>query len=82
MRPGQTDGDRHLADLDKQTETGIWQTPCLPPLPSEEFPWRTKVCLLLPACQDLYLASGMPAPPPTPSPDSMGPELSTVPGAS
>ena len=40
------------------------------------------MCLLLPACQDLYLASGMPAPAPTPPPDSIGPELSTAPGAS
>lgn len=40
------------------------------------------MCLSLPACQDLYLASGMPAPAATPPPDSTGPELSTAPGPS
>ena len=53
---------QRLLGLDKQTESGIWQTPRLPPpLCSEQFPWRTKMCLSLPACQELHLASGMPA---------------------
>lgn len=64
--------------LDKQTETGIWKTPSLPPpLPSKEFPWMTKMCLSLPGV--LYLASSRAVPTPPP-PDSVGPELSTPPG--
>lgn len=42
IRPGQTEGDRHLADSPPPT-----------PLPWEEFPWRAKMCLSLPACQEL-----------------------------
>ena len=38
------------------------------------------MCMSLPACQELNLASGMPAP--TPSPDSLGLTSPATPGAS
>ena len=70
MRPGQTDGDRHLADSLPPTsplggisleDKNVLIAPCMPgSLPGLRY-----------ACTS-----------PHPPPDSMGPELSTAPGAS
>lgn len=48
-----------------------------PLLPLEEFPYRAKMCLSLPACQGLHLAAGMQAP----LPALHGPDLSSTPAS-
>lgn len=49
-----------VSGLDKQKETGIWETLCLPP-PLRGISFESKNMLITPTCQELYLASGMPA---------------------